>query len=344
MSGEDQLIDRIARAIASGKGALGRGNLRLGIGDDAAVLAAGAGTEWALSCDAFLDGVHFLADAHPADSVGFKSLARATSDLAAMGAQPRLFLLTLALPVGRTGKWLDEFLRGMGRAARQFGVRIAGGDTTKSASISISITVLGEIAPGLAVKRSGARAGDIIYVSGRLGRAQLGLEMVRNGALKGHEDASSRQFRVLQPHLYPKIRIKLGAWLAEQKVASAMLDISDGLSTDLGRLCRASRAGARVWAERIPCVQVSAGVSGKMQTKLAKLKLDPLQMALHGGDDYELLFTVPPRHVKRLRGAPGFREIKAIGEIERGTQLTLVDCDGRTKRLASGGWDPFAEK
>ena len=151
MSGEDQLIDRIARAIASGKGALGRGNLRLGIGDDAAVLAAGAGTEWALSCDAFLEGVHFLADAHPADSVGFKSLARATNDLAAMGAQPRLFLLTLALPVGRTGKWLDEFLRGMGRAARQFGVRIAGGDTTKSASISISITVLGEIAPGLAV-------------------------------------------------------------------------------------------------------------------------------------------------------------------------------------------------
>jgi thiamine-monophosphate kinase len=315
--------------------------LRLGIGDDAAVIAGARGTQWVLSCDAFLEGVHFLRDGHPADSVGFKSLARATSDLAAMGARPHLFLLTLALPRRRTGKWLDEFSRGMGKAARQLGMRLAGGDTTRSTAVSISITVLGEIGPGLAVTRSGARPGDIIYVSGRLGRAQLGLEMIRNGVFKSLEGAFKGQFRVLQPHLYPKIRIELGVWLAEHRTASAMMDISDGLSTDLGRLCAASGVGARVWSERIPCVEVPGEVAGKPKTRLEKLRLNPLQMALHGGDDYELLFTVPPKHAKRLRRAPGFRSITAIGEIERGTQIVLVDRKGRSHRLVAGGWDPF---
>src|SRR5271156_3256850 len=155
--------------------------MRLGIGDDAAILAPGRNVEWVLSCDAFLDGVHFLAKSYPPDSVGYKSLVRAASDLAAMGAEPRLFLLTLALPARLTGAWLDRFLRGMGRAARLLGIRLAGGDTTKSATGSITITVLGEVARGLAVTRSGARPGDILCVSGRLGRAQLGLELARIG-------------------------------------------------------------------------------------------------------------------------------------------------------------------
>jgi thiamine-monophosphate kinase len=340
MSGEDQLIERIVRAIPSTRGASGRVSLRLGIGDDAAVITAGRGVEWVLSCDAFLEGVHFLADRHPATSVGFKALARATSDLAAMGARPRLFLLTLALPPSRTGKWLDGFLRGMGRAARQLGMRIAGGDTTKSATVSISITVLGEIAPGLAVTRAGARAGDVIYVSGRLGRAQLGLEMVRNAAATGKRGSKS-QIRSLQAHLYPRIRVDLGAWLAKQRLASAMIDISDGLSTDLGRLCSASKVGARIWAQRIPRVEIPASKSDRFKAKRRAKKLDALQMALHGGDDYELLFTVPPRHSKRLQGAPGFREITAIGAIERGRQITLIDAEGKLHRLAAAGWDPF---
>ncbi len=147
MEQEAQLIEKVRRAIPSREG----GDLRLGIGDDAAVMVPRRGSEWVVSCDAFLEGVHFLADRHPPDSVGFKALARATSDLAAMGAQPRFFLLTLALPASRTGKWLDQFLRGMGRAARRLGMRLAGGDSTKSAKISISVTVLGEVGPGLAV-------------------------------------------------------------------------------------------------------------------------------------------------------------------------------------------------
>lgn len=176
---EDQLIERIAKAVPSVRGAGSRAGLRVGIGDDDAVGAPRAGCEWLLHCDAFLDGIHFHAKTYPADSVGYKSLARATSDLAAMGAEPRFFLLTLALPASLTGNWLDGFLRGMRRASRQLGILLAGGDTTRSDKVSISITVVGELGRGLAVRRSGARPGDLVYVSGRLGRAQLGLELMK---------------------------------------------------------------------------------------------------------------------------------------------------------------------
>ncbi len=314
--------------------------MRLGIGDDAAVLAPGRNTEWVLSCDAFLDGVHFLAQSYPADSVGYKSLVRAASDLAAMGAQPRIFFLTLGLPARLTREWLDEFLRGMGRAARLLGMRLAGGDTTKSGTVSISITVLGEVARGQAVTRSGARPGDILYVSGKLGRAQLGLELAKSGGHGALAKTLRKHSGLLQPHLYPKIRIELGAWLARHRVASALMDISDGLSTDLARMCGASGVGARVWAERIPCVKIPPASAGMVR----KLRLDPMQMALHGGEDYELLFTVPRNKAQRLRSAPDFPELTAIGEIERGKRITLVGSDGRGKRLDPGGWDPFRGK
>ena len=214
-----------------------------------------------MTCDAFLEGVHFLADRHPADSVGYKSLARAASDIAAMGATPRFFLLTLALPQSRTGEWLSGFLRGMRRAARELGVRLIGGDTTRYPSISISITVFGEVASGRAITRAGARPGDILYVTGRLGRAKLGLEIIRNCPLGEVKRVIRSQNRLLRQHLYPRIRTRLGEWLAKHRIASSMIDISDGLSTDLGHLCAASRVGARVWAERIPHVAIPAAQS-----------------------------------------------------------------------------------
>jgi thiamine-monophosphate kinase len=312
-----------------------RTGLRVGIGDDAALVVPGRNTEWVLSCDAFLEGVHFLTDRHPPDSVGYKSLARAASDLAAMGAIPRLFLLTLALPASRTGSWLDGFLRGMGRAARSLGMRLAGGDTTKAPTISMNITVLGEIARGRAVTRSGARPGDIIYVSGTLGRAELGLHLIRKRI--GHE----RQLRhLLRPHLYPRIRIELGEWLAANRVPSAMMDLSDGLSTDLARLCAASGVGACLHADRIPRIATST----LSTAPAAKLSLDPLQLALHGGDDYELLFTVSPRRVKKLRKAPGFRQLTAIGEVTREQRIVLIAADGVATPLDPHGWDPFRKK
>src|SRR5450432_3605418 len=163
MTSENDLIERIARAVPSivgGAPAKSGGRVRLGIGDDAALIAGGGTTDWVVSCDAFLEGIHFLSKLHPPDSVGYKSLARATSYLAAMGATPKIFFLTLALPKQRTGSWLDGYLAGMGRAARQLGMRIAGGDTTRFPSVSIGITVFGDIERGLAVTRSGARPGD----------------------------------------------------------------------------------------------------------------------------------------------------------------------------------------
>jgi len=329
MNSEAQLIERIARAIPSQQG----GELRLGIGDDAAIVAPTGKTDWLLSCDAFVETVHFLSETHPADSVGYKALVRAASDLAAKGATPRLFLLTLALPPSRTGAWLDSFLKGMGRAAQVLGMRLAGGDTTACPIVSISITVAGEAPRGHAIRRSGARAGDIIYVSGRLGRAQLGLELVLGGS---HRIPAFR--KLLQPHLYPHIRIELGAWLARHRVASAMTDISDGLSTDLGHLCTSSGVGARLWTDHVPRVEIPARVTAK----LGRTRLDgPLEMALHGGEDYELLFSVSPRKATLLRQAPEFAEAAAIGEITRGKQILLVESNGRATQLKPRGWDPF---
>ncbi len=175
MTRETDLIARLARRIPSAGRAGNSSGVRLGIGDDAAILRLPAKMEWAISCDASLEDVHFLADTHPPESVGYKSLARATSDLAAMSARPRYFLLTLGLPAAKTNGWLDRFAAGMARAARELKIRLVGGDISKSARVIISITVLGEVAPGRAATRSGARAGDLIYVSGRLGGAQLGL-------------------------------------------------------------------------------------------------------------------------------------------------------------------------
>ncbi len=304
----------------------------LGPGDDAAVLSPSGKTELVLTCDASLEGVHFRRDTHPPESIGFKSLARAASDLAAMGATPRFFLLTLGLPKSIKGAWLSSFLRGMRRAARELDLRVIGGDTTASSRMVISITVLGEIAPGSAVGRSGAHPGDLIYVSGTLGSAQLGLEL----SLAGH--GRDPRFRAaLVPHLYPKIRIGLGAWLTQHRMATAMMDLSDGLSTDLAHLCRASNVGARINAGKIPCARVTPVISKRLRGR----KLDPLEMALNGGEDYELLFTVPKSKAGDLKQFPEFRSLTEIGEITAEKSLRLVRHDGREEKLKPGGWDPF---
>jgi thiamine-monophosphate kinase len=335
MHKEDQLVERIARKVPSIVGLRASGSLRLGIGDDSAILSPNGSKDWVLSCDAFLEGVHFLAKAHPPDSVGYKSLVRAASDLIAMGASPRFFLMTLALTASRIGTWLDAFLAGMARAARYLGMRLIGGDTTKSHSVSISITVLGEVSRGRALSRSGARPGDLIYVTGKLGRAQLGLELVRANLARR---AGLRN--ALRQHLHPRIPVKLGEWLARNQIASAMMDVSDGLSTDLTRLCTASGVGARIEIQCVPCVLIPAGLSRGIR----KLKLDSLQMALHGGDDYGLLITVPRRRVNRLQHAPDSSSLSCIGEITAGRRILLVNGDGSATPLEAHGWDPFSRK
>lgn len=330
MNAEQTIIDRIQRAIPSRSRRASKSSavLRLGIGDDAALISPPRGMDFVMTCDAFIEGVHFLDDVHTPDSVGYKSLARATSDIAAMGATPRFFLLTLALPARRTGKWLVGFLAGMARAAREYGLVLAGGDVSSHASVSISITVIGEIALGRAFTRSGARPGDLIYVSGTLGAAQLGLQLIRRG-LHRHK----RWKPLLRQHCYPAIRLALGKFLAARRLASAMIDLSDGLSTDLARLCAASRVGARIWRDRIPAVAVPP--------QLRARGFDPLAFTLHGGDDYELLFTVPRRLVKKIPARHIGVRLTPIGEITRTTEISLVVENGRAIPLMPKGWDHF---
>jgi thiamine-monophosphate kinase len=324
MSSEKQLIERTARKFAGHN----RHGLRMGIGDDAAVIQPRMGYELAVTTDAFLENVHFLIDVHSPGDVGYKALARATSDLAAMGARPLYFFLNLALPESRTGRWFDSFLAGMARAARRFGLVLAGGDTTNRPQVAINITVIGETLPGRGILRSGARPGDLLCVSGRLGEAELGLRVIQQG---WHKRPSWK--RLLRKQFRPEPRLELGQWLAEKKIASSMIDTSDGLSTDLGHICEASGVGARVWAAKIPKVKVPN-----------QLGLDPLRLALDGGEDYELLFTVPKRLAGRIPAGIGGVPITTIGEITRERRILLVDERGRIAPLRNQGWDPFRRR
>jgi thiamine-monophosphate kinase len=299
----------------------------LGIGDDAALFAAKPGYQTILTCDWFLEGSHFLRDKHTADVVGWKCLARAISDVAAMGGEPRCFLLSMALPSSHTGRWLNEFLLGVRRAALRFKCPLVGGDTTRRREILINVTVVGEVRAGHAVLRSGARPGDVVVVSGRLGEAELGLRLLRSRSRSDKKDPSLRK------HRYPEPRLALGRYLSNRRIATAMMDLSDGLSSDLPRLCAASGVGARIAAAKIPTVDVAARRGAK--------SFDPLDLALNGGDDYELLFTVSPSKARRLPRAFRGIALTAIGEITRDRSLKLVRGDSREEALQARGWDPF---
>jgi len=255
--------------------------------------------------------------------VGWKSLARAVSDVAAMGGRPRCYLLSLALPASHTGRWLEGFLRGLRRASRAFRCELAGGDTTRREEILINIAVAGEIAPGQALRRTGARAGDLIYVSGRLGEADRGWERLQK--MRGRVRAGDR---LLRKHLYPEPRLALGEWLAENELATAAMDLSDGLSIDLSRLCTASRVGALVDVASLP-----------MLRDIEKEKA--VRLALHGGDDYELLFTVAPRKAHRIPMKFRGLRLTPIGRIMRERKIEAHAENESAYQLRPGGWDPF---
>lgn len=317
---EEEIVEKIERTLGTSQVK----RLPLSFGDDAALWRASGGQETILTCDWFLEGTHFLREKHPADAVGWKCLARAVSDIAAMGGKPGCFLLSLALPESLTGKWLDEFLRGLRRASKALGCELAGGDTTRRDEVLISITVIGEVRRGRAMIRSGARKGDLLFVSGTLGEADLGLRQVRR--MRGMANATNA---ALRKHLYPRPRLQLGQWLAEERLPTAMMDISDGLSTDLSRLCAASRVGARIDGDSLPVTPLAK--SGEARA-----------LALHGGDDYELLFAVRNENVSRLPSKVHGLRLTQIGEITRQREI-LVTTDGGTAPLFARGWDPFRD-
>jgi thiamine-monophosphate kinase len=327
---EDSILRKIADGSRPSWNGAATKSIALGIGDDSALFHPKPGHETILTCDWFLEGTHFLREKHPPDAVGWKCLARAVSDIAAMGGTPRCFLLSLALPETHTGRWLDLFLGGLRRAAERFDCKLAGGDTTRRKDILINVTVVGEILAGHAALRSGAREGDLVYVSGRLGEAELGLRMIRR-----NQGAARKNNPLIRKHLYPEPRLALGRWLAEDRMVTAMMDLSDGLSSDLRRLCAASGVGALVERARVPIVQISK--AGRRRG------IKPLQLALHGGDDYELLFAVPPRKAKLLPKTFQGVSLTVIGKITQKRELLLREEDGQVKQLMPRGWDPFWE-
>lgn len=323
---EDELIEKI-RATMNRGASFSRGG-SLGIGDDAALWRVPNRREAILTCDWFLEGTHFFRDKHPPEAVGWKCLARALSDVAAMGGTPVCFLLSLAVPTALTGSWLDRFLVGLRRAVKKFSCPLAGGDTTRREQVLVNVTVIGEIPGRRAVLRSGARPGDIIFVSGRLGEAELGLRLVRESRRR-----ITATNAALKKHLYPEPRLALGSWLSKNRLASAMMDLSDGLSTDLPRLCMSSKVGSRVYASMVPKPRISA---------LAKRQpINSLALALNGGDDYELLFAVPKAKSDRIPARHRGVAITRIGEITASRDIILVNEDGRSLPFPNRGWDPF---
>jgi len=325
-------------------------SIRLGIGDDCAILRPQSGSEIAVTTDLSLEQVHFRRDWHPPESAGHRCLARGLSDLAAMGAQPTAAFLSLAVPIelttaDRGPSWVDRFLNGLFALADQHSVPLAGGDTAQSplfdeagskqtGMVAADIVLVGSVPRGRALLRSGAKAGDILYVTGALGGAEA--ELLALGR-------NPQAFRKLtkaapaHPHLYPEPRLAVGAKLLASKKVTATIDVSDGLSTDLAHLCEESGLAAEIDAASIP-----------VHTLARKIEADgwipsALHIALHGGEDYELLFTASPRAKipVTIAGVP----IHAIGKMKahrKGRPLIeITEPDGKRTSLDAGGWEHF---
>jgi thiamine-monophosphate kinase len=300
-----------------------------GIGDDCAVLrllpGRGKEKDTLVTTDFTLEGIHFRRDWHSAESVGHRCLARGLSDIAAMGGEPAAAFLSLALPRDLPQSWVGRFARSLIGLAERYSVTLAGGDTAESPNgILADIVVVGTVPRGKAVLRSRARPGDRIYVSGELGGSAAAVWQMRK---KPNRKLNPREY---PRHFFPEPRIELGRVLCEKGLASAMIDTSDGLSTDLAHICEESGVGAELQAEAIP----RAGV-GKPAREV------DLQFALHGGEDYELLFTAPrgKRIPSHIAGVP----ITHIGHITRGRgrKIFLMNRSGVGYELQPRGWEHF---
>lgn len=311
---EFDLIARHFRPLAGPGG--------LGLRDDAAVLMPPAGRELVLTADAMVGGVHFLPD-DPPDLIGRKLLRVNLSDLAAKGAVPLAYLMTVSAPRGTPDAWFAGFAAGLAADQAEYGVSLLGGDTTSTPGpISLSLTIIGHVAPGTAVHRFGAKAGDEIWVTGTIGDGALGLA-VAQGRLADPTGYLLDRYRLPRPRV----------GLAIRGIASAGMDVSDGLVQDLGHICRASELAATLDADAVPLSE-PARAAGP----------DWFATCLTGGDDYEVLVAVPPERTAALRAAAGTLGVPVtrIGHLQGGTAaVTVRRADGSEMILARGGWSHF---
>lgn len=321
---EFSLIARHFKALA-GEGALA-------LEDDAALFDPPPGRQLVLAADAMVAGVHFLPD-DPPETVGRKLLRVNLSDLAAMGAAPLGYLMTVALPRGTPDSWLRRFAEGLAEDQRTFGVSVLGGDTVStSGPIALSLTILGSVAPGVALRRAGARPGDEIWVSGTIGDGALGLLALRGQVPDDEAGHLARRYRLPEP------RLALGEALVG--LARCCMDVSDGLVQDLGHLCRAGGCGAVLEAGSVP-------LSPAARAALAKGQPDLLPRVLTGGDDYELLFATPPGAAEEVlaraaRAGDGVSVTRIGRFVEGDPSVSVVGADGLPVALTgSGGWSHF---
>ena len=298
----------------------------LGVGDDCALLAPGPGMQLAVSSDMLLEGRHFSPQDSPA-GIGHKSLAVNLSDLAAMGATPRWVTLSIALPDANDA-WLTAFARGFFRMADLHGIELVGGDTTRGA-LTISITVMGEVPPGQALRRDGAQAGDDIWVSGVLGSAAMALAYRQGRLFMEQVDAA----KVLPALYLPMPRVELGLEL--RGIAHSAIDISDGLLGDLGHILERSQVGATLEFAALPTLPV---VQQYLHEAVART------CVLAGGDDYELCFTVPAGKREAVLAAAKSAGVAVtrIGRIQAEPGLTVLDADGQALPIDQTGYDHFA--
>lgn len=327
------LIEQIRRDFASERSRA----VAMGIGDDCAVLHPPAGSEVLVTTDFTLEGRHFRRDLHPPESVGHRCLARGLSDLAAMGATPLTAFLSLALPADlvSTAKgraWIARFFKGLRSLARQHRISLAGGDTAQSPANAIlaDIVLLGTASVGKSLRRTGARPGDAIYVTGALGGAAAELSSMfigKTGTAKISKTGN-------HPQTFPEPRIAVGQALLRRKLATACIDISDGLSTDLAHLCRSSNVTAELERAAIPLHPLA----GKLASTAA------LSAALYGGEDYELLFAAPDsvRMPRRLAGVPVTRIGKFTRRQAKRPLIALLEPDGNRATLEPQGWEHFS--
>jgi thiamine-monophosphate kinase len=311
-----------------------------GIGDDAAVLRSTPGKEIVISSDLLVEDIDFRRTTTPPYLLGHKALAVSLSDIAAMGARPLWSMVSIGVP---EDIWQTDFVErlydGLLDLAGRYGVQLIGGDTSRTNErLVIDSIVGGECAAGMAVMRSGAKAGDQIFVTGSLGAAAAGLRLIERGAHLAEQnladDDSQKLDHVLLRQLRPEPRVGWGIVLGEERLATSMIDLSDGLSSDLNRLCEASNVGALIDSALLP-------VDDRVTELCGRRALDPLQLALHGGEDFELLFTMKSEEIARLPRRVDGVEIKRIGEITESSFGVKISEGTRVWDLKPGGWKHF---
>jgi thiamine-monophosphate kinase len=334
MISERECIDLISRFAHKGD----KEYLIKGIGDDCAVLTQEGNNCLLLTTDTLMEGVHFDLAYHPPYLLGRKCASVNLSDIAAMGGRPRACLLSMGFP-GKIPVWLDDYMQGFVEALQVHDTLLVGGDTVMSRNDTVfSVTILGEVERHRVCYRSGAKPGDMIWVSGSLGNAAAGLELCRRGFGAGEKDPHGKWQHLIKDHLDPDAQVGLGNILAGSGLVHAMLDVSDGLATDMAHLCQESGVGAQIKSELLPVEEL-------LNEAAAMLDITPMDWVLRGGEDYQLLFTTDTtaeEEIRRLTATEAERKTCAIGRIVRGEGV-IIESGAGPQEISFQGYEHFRD-